>query len=136
MSQEAIGYLERNRSKFPKGILIEALRNSGYPEADVESSIRAVYGQDGVDRKKGQTPPPAIPARESGKIYQSDGEKAKDLFIGLFFGVLFAIIPVIGWLLGIIFLFRYYNRYRWQFYGIVAGFAIGFFFYNNLKLFF
>jgi uncharacterized RDD family membrane protein YckC len=47
MPNEAIvKYLEENKGAFSREVLLEQLKQSGYPEADIMAGITAVYGGD------------------------------------------------------------------------------------------
>lgn len=58
------------------------------------------------------------------KVYINKEEKIKDFIIGFFYGVSFAVVPIIGWALGIFFLYSYYDLFRWRFYGVMFGFPL------------
>lgn len=46
MNQNAVNYLQENKEKYSKEILIKQLQNSGYGEEDINEAVKDVFGDD------------------------------------------------------------------------------------------
>ena len=113
MSRNAIEYLNKHKGEYTKESLVEALRAAGYRLDDIVDGIRAVYGEESNFSEA-----TAEESENDIHIYSGTSDKVKDFIIGLLLSLLFTVIPVIGWILGILFLIRYFRLRRYRFYGL------------------
>jgi len=116
MSEQAIKYLQENKNKFSKEILVKILKETGYTDEDIKNSADFVY-----DIKK------PLQKRKQVKIYSNKKEKTKDFWLGVLYAFLLGIIPVLGWIVGIVLMVRYYFKRKFVFYGMIAYVILTFF---------
>lgn len=116
MSEQAIKYLQENKNKFSKEILVKILKETGYTDEDIKNSADFVY-----DIKK------PLQKRKQVKIYSNKKEKTKDFWLGVLYAFLLGIIPVLGWIVGIVLMVRYYFERKFVFYGMIAYVVLIFF---------
>ena len=132
MDKNAFSYLIENKDKYPKEILIEKLRSSGYLENVKVASVAEAYGSSDGDKKIW----PGVPMSQgrsfwdfkSAKSYDSGLEKTKDFLFGFFapwvVGTIGGLIPIVGPMAVLAFfiyvLVYLFNRRRYIFYGMLA----------------
>lgn len=91
-NKKAVDYLNQNKNKFDKAVLVSKLRSLNYPESVIQEAAQVVYGQKG-GRVSSST---GFFDFKNKRIYMSGGEEAIDFLFGLFgIGVLVWIIVAI-----------------------------------------
>jgi len=126
MSQKIIKYLQDNKDKYSKKVLIVELKKIGYKETDINNAVSLVYATK-----------TSFWDFKSQKIYTNKTEKTKDFFFGL---VSFILINIASFLISliifleiinvasfffIIFLIIYlFNKRRFIAYGLMFGFIL------------
>jgi hypothetical protein len=133
MTQNIIAYLNENKEKYPKEVLIAELRKSGYSEEDIAEGVGQVF--------EGKAPMLA-PANTSfwnfkdKKVYTSAGQKWADFLFGVFAPSVFwftsllifsfisygiSYIYFVPFLIDIAIAVYLFNRRRFIFYGLLAS---------------
>ncbi len=119
-------YLRENKNKYPKEILIDELKKSGYKDEDIRKGIGEVFGNKTGHQEKQSAEAGSFWDFSKKKIYQSGSEKFLDFLFGLFapwiLGILNLISPLFGLVLfaGYIFALIYlFHRRRYIFYGLI-----------------
>jgi hypothetical protein len=138
MNQNIITYLNENKEKYSKEVLVAELRKSGYAEGDIAEGVAQVFSLSAVAGAKegGVTP---VVAKTSfwnfkdKKTYTKASEKWADFLFGVFspiiFGVALSIFRFmrVGWIFllsEVVLAVYFFNRRRFIFYGLVASVVI------------
>lgn len=123
MNQNIVVYLQENKDKFNKEILIEQLLKAGYFSEEIQEGIGFVYG----DMAQLATQLDFWNFKQI-KVYNKSSEKWKDFWFGFFapwiLGIVASVIPIVGPILSLIFyitaLVYLFNRRRFIFYGMLT----------------
>lgn len=129
MNQNIITYLEQNKNKYSKEVLIEELKKAGYLEQDIIEGTSYIYGSGELNQSVSRI----INFWDfKAKIeYQSSSQKWKDFLFGFFIpfaGVLVAWIPLIGLALFVFEIFSIvylFNRRKFISFGLMGNFTFG-----------
>jgi hypothetical protein len=135
VTQNIITYLNENKEKYPKEVLITELQKSGYSEGDITEGVAQVF--------EGKTPTPASTDASTSfwnfkdkKIYTSARQKWKDFLFGVFapffvglilniFSLFFLgtrfIFGIAVFVLWVVLLIHLFNRRRHMFYGTLLS---------------
>ncbi|PIP28000.1 MAG: hypothetical protein COX29_03560 [Candidatus Moranbacteria bacterium CG23_combo_of_CG06-09_8_20_14_all_35_22] len=133
MSENAINYLNSNKDKYSKEVLINELIKFGYEKKDIEQSVNFVYGGNWQNANNNSSLKNNFWDFKSKKNYATSSEKWKDFLFGFFapwLGIFVGFIPLVGLIfLGFeIFAVGYlFNRRRFISYGIIGNFLFGIF---------
>lgn len=123
MNQQVINYLKENKDKYSKEVLIKELEKTGYPKKDIAEGVGVVFG--GATNNFWDF--------KSKKVYTQKSEKIADFLFGflgiiainIFFRFLPAVFAVVGFVLYVYFLFYFFNRRRYIFYGLISTIIFG-----------
>lgn len=121
-NEQVLLYLRENKEKFSRETLMEQLRVSGYPEADITEGVSSVY--DGVSLR--ETSPWNFWDFKTAHTYRSSSEKTLDALFGFFGPLLFFVFLPLGFLLDLFFLFYFWKRRRYIAYGVLDRWIISF----------
>lgn len=82
MNQKAVKYLQDNKNKYSKEVLLEELRKAGYNEADIIEAEKETY-KDNISQTENK--PTSFFNFKTKKVYFTKKEKALDFLVGLLF---------------------------------------------------
>ncbi|EKE18792.1 MAG: hypothetical protein ACD_9C00236G0001 [uncultured bacterium] len=126
MNQNILTYLQQNKDKYPKELLIAQLLKGGYGQQEIQEAADFIY-----DAKIKNIVRSDFWDFKAVKTYTMSSEKWKDFLFGFFapfiVRIVGNIIPVIGSILTLVFyiiaLVYLFNRRKFVFYGVVINFV-------------
>lgn len=125
MNQNIVTYLNENKEKYPKDVLVAELRKSGYTEEEITEGVAQVF--EGKALAAANT---SFWNFKDKKVYASAGQKWADFLFGVFVHIFITFISffflghffyIVLFILLAVCLHKYR---RYMFYGMIATFVL------------